>query len=143
MACSGGRVARSMRQPRRVWRCTADMACMLNPESFGTTSRPSTTWSASTLRVMWTITGVKQLPASGDADVHRWNLKRGDEDCFTDVKITGNALLKLDGMTERSLKAVDCNGRSEVERHLDDDAPPLVIEVGTEGDPRVTRRRDR
>lgn len=89
---------------------------------------------------MWTIVNVDEPRREGDSEVHRWNLRQDHEITFTDVRITENARLKTDeDMTPRSLEAVDTKGRSEVERHLGDPHPPRVIEVGTRGDPKVTK----
>jgi hypothetical protein len=91
---------------------------------------------------MWTITGLTHPPAGFDGKVYRWNLTRGGEQCFTDVEITGGALVRGEEMTPRSIEAVETQGRSEVERYLADEVPPRAIRVGTQLNPKVTRQRD-
>src|SRR4051812_26134244 len=96
---------------------------------------------------LWAVSGEPKGfdgPEGRDGWGFKWPLAREDHvPLFTMVYISNHAMAKFDGetMTKRALEAVDTRGRSEVERHLDQELPVRVIEVGTIGDPRVTAAR--
>jgi hypothetical protein len=74
---------------------------------------------------MWAIAGVEHPRPDFDGEYHRWNLEQGAERSFVLVKISEHARMKVgEYITERSIEAVDTQGRSEVERHLNDAVPP-------------------
>ena len=95
---------------------------------------------------MWVIEGnpdTDHLPPGGyDGTWHKYWLVSAGRRTFTIVKISRHAEMKAsNSMTTRSLEAVDSDGRSEVERHLEDRVPPRAIEVGTISNPVVTPRK--
>jgi hypothetical protein len=107
-------------------------------------------WATVRLVALWTIARDPEVfdHANGhDGYQYKWPLTReGYNPLFTMVKMSDHAKHGLGSpdrpMTPRALEAVETNGRSEVERYLDWELPPRVIEVGTAGDPVVTAVRE-
>jgi hypothetical protein len=96
----------------------------------------------------WDILGEPEVftnpPGGFDGVQYKWPLARaGDRSTFTLVQIGFHASIRasLDPLTARTLAAVDSRGRSEIERHLAEEHPPRVIEVGTSGDPLIVAGR--
>jgi hypothetical protein len=97
---------------------------------------------------LWAIENEPEVfsnpPGGFDGAQYKWPLSRpGCPGTFTLVQIGFHAAMRAspDPMTERTLAAVDSLGRSEVERHLAEEHPPRVIEVGTSGDPWIVADR--
>src|SRR5690242_8498086 len=98
---------------------------------------------------MWTCAGEPQVwdgtyPGGYDGIVLKYPLADGTRESFTVVMISRHADMKanVDPMSARAERAVDTQGRSEVERYLGERSPARIIEVTTQGDPRATLRTD-
>jgi hypothetical protein len=97
--------------------------------------------------IQWKISGEPEVfdrPEGRDAYGYKWPLERRDGAClFTMVYVSAHANggSFSDCTPDRAIRAATTNGRSEVERYLDLELPPRLIEVGTGGNPVVTAPR--
>jgi hypothetical protein len=83
-------------------------------------------------------------PGGYDGIVFKYPLTDGTRQSFTVVMISRHANMKanVDPMSPRAERAVDTQGRSEVQRYLGEPFPARIIEVITQGNPRATLRTD-
>lgn len=97
-----------------------------------------------TLDCMWTTESPRRFGPSGtggyDGEWWKWPLVSGARRTFIVVKIPAHVRVQADDLPTRTQLAVETNGMSEVQLHLEANVPPRVIELSTANPtPRITR----